>query len=117
MRGSKLNFNLDIDDRTNEMSEEALFCRSRGHKWGDRGITRKRYAELLADAMMEDNRYCENGCGSTWRQVWSLRTGEILVNDRDYPKGGEYRAPKGQGRVLRAQARIARFARSNPRFV
>ena len=117
MAATKLKFSLDVDDRTSEMSEEALFCRSRGHKWGDRGITRRRYAELLADGLMEDNRYCENGCGGTWRQVWSLRNGEILVNERLYPKGSDYLAPKGRGRILRAQARIARFARSNPRFV
>lgn len=115
-RRKALSFDLDVDERTSEMSDQALYCRSRGHKWEDRGITRKRYAELLADGLMEDNMYCDSGCGSTWIVTWSLRTGEVLESKRDYAKGGDYRMPPGQGRLPRGRARIARAARLIPAY-
>lgn len=116
-RRRALSFDLHVDDRTAEMSEAALYCRSRGHKWGDRGITRKRYTELLKDGLWEDSLYCENGCGGTRSIVWSLRTGEVLEHKRDYPKGGDYLMPKNSGRLDRSQARIARAARQIPAYL
>lgn len=111
-----LSFDLGVDERTSQMSEEALYCRKRGHKWGEKGITRKRYTELLAQGLWEDSYYCENGCGGTWRLVWSLRTGEVLEKDRRYPTGGDYLMPRGSGRLSRNEARIAHAARRIPAY-
>lgn len=107
----KLGFTIEVDDRTGELSDEALFCRSRGHKWGDKGMTRKEYAQLMSDGLWADNLYCENGCGSGRKIIWSLRTGEILEEKREYPKGGDYLLKKNSGRLPRAAARMARGAR------
>jgi hypothetical protein len=109
--------NLTVDDRTDGMSDEALVCRSFGHRWTLRAISRSRFQELISQGLTEYVRYCENGCGSTWRQVWDVRSGDVVENDRRYPSRGEYLAPVGQGRVRRPQARIASFARQYPGYV
>lgn len=105
---------LNVDDRTNHMTDEALHCRTFGHKWTIKATGRKRFTELIADGHAEYNRYCENGCGSTWRQLWDVRTGEVLENDRQYPKNGEYLMRNGSGRLHRTSARVAQFARLYP---
>lgn len=115
-RRKVLAFDLDVDERTAEMSDAALRCRSRGHKWEENAMTRRRYAELTAAGLWEDNLYCDNGCGSTWIINFSLRTGEILSSKRQYPKGSEYLMPKGNGRLARDSARIARVARQIPAY-
>lgn len=109
--------NLTVDDRTDAMSDEALVCRSFGHRWTLRAISRSRFQELISQGLTEYMRYCENGCGSTWRQVWDVRTGDVVENDRHYPNSGSYLAPPNQGRVRRPQARIAAFARQHPGYV
>lgn len=102
---------LQVDDRTGSMSDEALYCRRYGHKWTVKAISRRRFQELIQAGHNEDNRYCENGCGSTWRQLWDVRSGEVLENERDYPRNGEYLLPTGSGRLHRNEARVALFAR------
>jgi hypothetical protein len=105
--------NLDVDERTEEMSDRALHCRKLRHNWVERSMTRKRYYELIQQGIMEDLMTCDNGCGSTWDITWSLRNGEVLESKRQYPSGTEYLMPKGQGRLSRDAARIAYFARKN----
>lgn len=107
---------LDVDDRTQHMTDEALHCRTFGHKWAMKAISRKRFQQLIAQGHAEYHRYCENGCGSTWRQLWDVRTGEVLENDRSYPKNGEYLMKNGEGRLRRPNARVAQFARSYPGY-
>lgn len=108
---------LDIDDRTNIMSDAALLCRTFGHKWERRALSRARTLEMLKMGCREYERYCENGCGSTWRQVWSFREGRIVENERRYPSNGEYLMPKNTGRLNRNSAMMAQFARENPELV
>lgn len=108
---------LDIDDRTNVMSDQTLICRTFGHKWERRAISRARTVEMLHMGCREFERYCEHGCGSTWRQVWSFREGRMIENERRYPKNGEYLMPKGSGRLERNAAQMAQFARENPELV
>lgn len=107
---------LDIDGRTNEMSDEALVCRAWGHRWERRSASRKRTLELLERGLAEYFRYCENGCGSTWRILIDM-DGHIVENDRKYPTNGAYLMPKGEGRLNRARAFPAFFARENPSLV
>lgn len=110
--------NLDVDERTETMSDQALICRSRGHKWGDRGLTRKRYQELIRDGLWEDALYCENGCGYTKSIVWELRSGSIVSVTAQYPQDGSYLLPKGvSGRLNRDSARVARVSRIIPSYV
>lgn len=116
-RGTKkLAFKISVDDRTGNMSDEALFCRSRGHKWGDKGVTRKEYNELIADGLWADNLYCENNCGKGRKVIWSLRTGEVVKEVRTGDTDESYRMPKGQGRLPRTSARQARGARQLAAF-
>lgn len=109
-------FRLQVDDRTDHLTDEALFCRTHGHKWGMKAISRARFQQLIKNGHSEFQRYCEHGCGSTWRQLWDVRTGEVLENDRHYPSGGEYLMPPGTGRLRRPQARVAQFARTHPSY-
>lgn len=105
---------LAVDERTGEMSDQALMCRSLGHSWQLRAMSRTRFSELIKLGLTENFRYCANGCGSTWRQVWDVSTGEVVEQEREYPKGLEYKMPHGQGRLHRTKARVAAFARQYP---
>lgn len=111
-RVKKLIAELDVDASTDGMSDEALLCRARGHRWEDRAMTRKRYNELLLDGLMIDAMYCAHGCGCTWEITWSIRDGEVITAKRDYPKDKSYQMPKGMGRLSRKKARVARVART-----
>jgi hypothetical protein len=102
---------LDLDERTSALSDAALVCRTFGHKWERRALSRSRVTELLKVGCAEYYRYCEHGCGSTWRQVWSFRERMMVENERTYPKNGEYLLPSGTGRLDRAAAREAQFVR------
>lgn len=108
---------LPVDDRTGNMTDEALVCRTWGHKWERRAASRKRTVELLQNGLVEYYRYCGHGCGSTWRQVWSIEQRAIVENDRSYPKNGEYLLPKGTGRLRRGDAWAANFSREFAEFV
>ncbi len=101
--------NLPVDDRTEDMSDEALVCRSRGHKWAERAVTRKRFNETLLLGFIEEFNYCENGCGSVWERTFDLN-GDMLEQKRKHPSSG-YLVPTGQGRLSRQAARVARLAR------
>ncbi len=114
---SKRRLGLKVDERARNLSEEALFCRRFGHDWKLQAMTKRRFNELIALGQQEDNRYCANGCESTWRQLWDLRTGEVLENERTYPSGGAYLMPPGSGRMDRKEARVALFARQYPEYV
>lgn len=100
-----------IDDRTSEMSDVALRCRKRGHKWEEKSLSRKRFNELAELGQQEENLYCERMCGSTWYQLWDIENETLLEEKREYPKGLEYLMPKGTGRLRRGAARKALFAR------
>lgn len=110
----KTKVTLDIDDRTEPMSDEALICRTFGHKWERRSSSRTRTLQMLREGLVEYFRYCEHGCGSTWRQTWSITSRSIVENERNYPKNGAYLMPKGAGRLHRGDAFVANFARENP---
>lgn len=116
-RKARTKLRLVIDDRTEHLSDEALYCRRWGHKWETKAMSLNRFNELLRLGHQEDNRYCGNGCGSTWRQLWDVSTGQVLENERSYPKNNEYLLKKGSGRLHRNDARVAEFARRHPELV
>ncbi len=107
----KFNIALDVDDRTTHMTEAALFCRSTGHLWQTRSASRAHTLSLLRQGLREFDRFCANGCGATWRQIWDLRARIIVENERRYPSGGDYLMPTGSGRLNRVDAIIAQTAR------
>lgn len=108
---------LDVDERTGAMSETALYCRSMGHRWMLRAASRSHTMKLLRDGVREFDRYCDNGCGATWRQVWDLRQRTIIENERRYPTQGAYLLPPGTGRLHRGDALVAQVAREFPELV
>jgi hypothetical protein len=112
----RFKINLDINSDTDNMSDTALLCRTFGHRWVRQASSRSRTLELLAVGCAEYSRYCENGCGSTWRQVWSFRERMMVENSRTYPRG-DYLMPAGAGRLHRADAIAANFAREHPELV
>lgn len=113
----RLKINLEIDSRTDGLTDEALLCRTFGHRWQRRSSSRSRTLELLAVGCTEYFRYCENGCGSTWRQIYSFRERAIVEQERYYPGGGQYLLPKNSGRLSRNDAREAQFVREHPDLV
>lgn len=113
----RIRLSVSVDDRTTQMTEQALICRSSGHAWQTRARTRKRTHELASQGLMEFDRYCGNGCGSTWRQVWNVVERVMVENERRYPTGGEYLMKPGNGRMSRADAVPSLFARINPEYV
>lgn len=117
MAARKFKIGLNVDERTNEMSQTALRCRRYGHKWELAAMPRGRFLELARLGQAEENRYCENGCGGTWRELYDIGTGQILEVEKNYPSGSDYRMPKGAGRLHRDAARVALFARLHPEFV
>lgn len=93
------------------MSDEALLCRTLGHRWERKSASRKHTLELLNDGLVEYARFCANGCGCTWRQVWSINERAVVENERTYPPKGEYLMPTGSGRLRRGDAFVANVAR------
>jgi hypothetical protein len=114
---AKLNLNLEVDERTDALTNEALFCRTFGHKWELRAKSRSRTLEALQQGVVEYDRFCGNNCGCTWRQVWSIRERMIVENERSYPKNGAYLMKSGNGRLNRTEAWAAQFTREMSGFL
>jgi hypothetical protein len=105
----RVNLDIDIDERTVDMSTQALLCRGRGHRWEDEAMSRRQTMENLKSGIMEYRKRCR--CGQSIREVWSIRERVRIVNERKYPKGGLYKLPPGSGRLNRADAWAASLMR------
>ncbi len=117
-RARRFTLDLKVDDRTSHMSNQALVCRSRGHLWEEEvSITRRRFLQLVREGLDEKRFRCGHRCGAQWRQLYRIRSGELIEDERTYPTGGEYLMPKGSGRLARSDARVAAFAREHPELV
>lgn len=114
---ARVKIGLTVDDRTSEMSTTAIRCRRYGHRWDLKATPRKRYLELLRRGIAEENRYCSNGCGGTWQEVFDINSGSVLEKVKKYPTTDDYRMPRGTGRLSRDAARVALFARLHPEVV
>ena len=112
-----LQLQLDVDDRTEQMSDAALRCRARGHKWEEQALSRRRVIALVRQGQEETILYCERGCGATVHELVEIASGDVLKVKREYPEGGEYRMPPGSGRLRRSSARVASFARRYPELL
>lgn len=112
MPARKTKLKLDVDERTESLSDAALICRTLGHKWEVKAQSRTRFQLLFDQGLREFDRYCGHGCGSTWLQVWDLRSKSMVENKRTYPGRGEYLMPTGSGRLSRGEAVIADAVRA-----
>lgn len=112
MNRRRLPYDINPDERTDTMTAQALMCRAAGHVWVLQAMSRKRYRDLINEGCMEWNRHCDNGCGATWRQLFNIRNGQIIENERRYPTNGTYLLKPGTGRLHRNEARVAHFART-----
>ncbi len=118
---------VPVDERTKDMTEAALLCRSLGHQWVMRAASRQHTLSLLRQGLREFDRECRRPhpllpnevlrCGGTWRQVWSIHERMIVENERHYPPAGAYLLPPGTGRLARADAIVAQVAREFPEYV
>jgi hypothetical protein len=111
---------LVVDERTDDLSDEALYCRSWGHRWELRPLSGARFQELLSKGLTESFRYCDNGCGSEWIELYDVETFEVRQTIRKYPKKSDhsnYLITPGSGRLPRREARKANFARQHRELV
>lgn len=104
----RVNIDIDVDERTSEMSNQALICRGRGHRWEDVAISRRQTLENLKNGIMEYHTRCK--CGQSIREVWSIRERMRIQHERKYPTTG-YKVPPGSGRLARRDAWAASIVR------
>lgn len=111
---SRNKLGLTADERTTEISDEALYCRTYGHKWAVRPYSEQSLRIWLRNGVIENARWCENGCGSDWIEYIETRNFTVIDVKRTYPKG--YLLKPGSGRLPRNEARKSRFMRQWPQF-
>lgn len=111
---NRLRLNLEPDRRTSEISDESLFCREYGHKWAVKPYSEATLRTWLKNGYIENSRWCEHGCGSTWVTIVETKNFTVVETKRHYPK--DYLMKPGYGRLPRNEARKAAFVRNWPQF-
>lgn len=111
---NRLRLRLTPDDRTDNISDESLFCREYGHKWGVKPYSEATLRQWLKNGVIENSRWCENGCGSEWTEIVETTNFTVVERKRSYSK--DYLLKKGDGRLPRNEARKAAFVRNWPQF-
>lgn len=98
------------DERTEDMTTEALECRRFGHAWNERPQGKKRRAALRRKGQDASVLQCAR-CTLTVVEVVDLDTYDVISRKPEggYPPG--YLAPRGSGRLPRREARKAYAAR------
>lgn len=99
-----------LDERTRKMPDVALDHRGFNHPWVRMPVSPERFAELAAAGLKEIVRHC--ACGTVWTQVFNRTSGERVEQQRVYTDKS-YHVPKGSGRMSKAAARAALFARED----
>lgn len=110
----RIRLGLVTDERTAQISDEALVCRSTGHRWIVKPQSEQRLRVTLVNGIIELDRFCDNGCGSSWLDVLDARTFEVLETRRRY--SSDYLIKPGYGRLPRNEARKSNFVRQFPQF-
>lgn len=103
-------YRIQVDERTKDMSLAVLTCRRLGHAWEDRPQGKRRRAELRKIGLSQSVLCCIR-CTLTMVETIDLDTWEVTSRTPEggYPPG--YLAPKGTGRLPKAEARKAHIAR------
>lgn len=97
-----------VDDRTADMTVDALACRGDNHWWKQRPSGSKRRAqikELLDRGLLERSADCRQ-CGAERRQLVDIVTYVTVSSSVRYPEGYLLKE-KGSGRLLRREAKRA----------
>lgn len=108
----QITIELDVNPDTEEMEGEALHCRSFGHVWKVYEPPKSEQMKQLAEGLITYDRECINQCGCTWSTTYSVPDFKPVRDKRSYQGG--YLMPAGKGRLARADALAARFARQYP---
>lgn len=103
-------FRLEADDRTDDMSLDALQCRSMNHPWARVPLSPSRRAELTKLGQTEWVWNCAR-CDAQRSDRFELPHFTTLATTINYPDN--YLCPKGTGRLRRAEARKALFMRAD----
>jgi hypothetical protein len=101
-----------IDDRTDDMPDEALGCRAYSHQWVRTPVDRARLLELLEQGCREIVLVCSGGCGQSIHKIYNRSTGELVEQRREYGDRA-YLVPKGTGRMTKNSARVALWYRED----
>ena len=110
-------FRVSLDERTGAMPDEVLECRGFNHHWVRRPVSPARFIAMARQGYKEVVRVCQTkpdgtgGCGNTWTQVFNRNTGGLVEDDRSYD--ANYKVPRGSGRMSKAEARKALWARED----
>ncbi len=105
---------LTTDERTESISDESLTCRENGHDWKVKPYSEATLRMWLRNGVIEKDRWCGNGCGSTWTEHIETKNFTVILTKRNYSK--DYLLKPGSGRLPRNEARKAGFVRSWPQF-
>lgn len=108
-RGKKLR--VQLDDRTEKLTDGMLECRGDAHDWRRMPPNPARFAEMAKAGYKEVVKRCVGGCGTTLTRVYDRRNGGIIEEHRDYDP--DYKMPKGSGRMSKADARVALWVRED----
>jgi hypothetical protein len=104
---------LGVDQRTDNMPEEALTCRSRMHIWVEVPLTLATLETMVEIGVVTVTSRCANQCGGVWIEVFDPVTWERVDSKRVYERP-EYNVPKGTGRMPKRNARRALMTRRFP---
>ncbi len=102
-----------IDQRTDNMPEEALACRSRMHIWVEVPLTLSTLEKMIEAGIVSITSRCANQCGSVWIEVFDPKTWDRVETKRIYERA-DYGVPKGSGRLPKRSARRALMSRRFP---
>lgn len=114
MAARRIRLGLTPDERADLISDEALYCRSYGHRWMVKPMSEARLRETLRNGIIENDRFCDNGCGSEWFELLDASTFETVQTKRHY--SANYLLKPNSGRLPRTEARKSRFVRQFPQF-
>lgn len=103
---------VDVDDRTDQMTLQALLCRRYGHAWMPVPQGAKRRAALLKLGQTESVNRCIRDCGVARVELIDLDSWEVISRRMEYPEEGYLMTGQGTGRLPRSEARKAIFARN-----
>lgn len=104
-----------VDERTTDLSDEALECRESNHSWLRLPADPQRRPALFAEGQYEKVRQCSR-CNTTRTDTYLIRTGELVTRKYSYAEG-YLLATKGGGYLYVAEIRKAQFARENPDLI
>jgi hypothetical protein len=102
---------IQVDDRTRNMSREALTCRSFGHAAVPIPVETKERLAAKRRGQRIIQLVCSRGCGYERRIVADWSTCEVISQTTKYNDPGSYLVrEQGAGRIPRQSSRAAFYA-------